>query len=67
LAIKSHADAAKNNQLISIILAGGAVVLVGVGALLYFTAPKAKEKSARPNVLPLVGPSFAGLGLSGTF
>jgi hypothetical protein len=64
---RSHGDAAKNNQLLSLVLAGGAVVLVGVGALIYFTAPKAKEKSARPNVLPLVGPSFAGVGLGGTF
>jgi hypothetical protein len=64
---ESHGDAAKNNQLISLVLAGGAVVLVGVGALVYFTAPKAKEKSGRPNVLPLLGPSFAGVGLGGTF
>jgi len=73
----SHDKAASNNQLIAIILGAGAVVLVGVGAVLYFTAPKAggektaKAKAKPPaptkNVVPLVGPSFGGLGLSGTF
>ncbi len=65
---RSHARAADSNQLISIVLAGGAVVLVGVGAVLYFTAPKATEKPvAKPKLLPLVAPGFAGLGLGGTF
>ncbi|HVJ92794.1 MAG TPA: hypothetical protein VM580_23500 [Labilithrix sp.] len=63
----SNNEAAQNNQLIAMILGGGAVVLVGVGAVLYFTAPKHTEKSAKASVLPLVGPSFAGLGLGGTF
>ena len=63
----SHHDAAKQNQLISIILAGSGVVLVGVGAVLFFTAPKSSEKTATTRVLPLAGPGFAGLGLGGTF
>jgi hypothetical protein len=65
----SHAKAADNNQLIAIILGAGAVVLVGVGAVLYFTAPKAQEKAAKARLLPhpLLGPNYGGLGLTGTF
>ncbi len=64
----SHNKAAENNQLISIILAGSGVVLVGVGAVLYFTAPKSTEKpAAKTRFVPLAGPGFAGLGLGGTF
>jgi tetratricopeptide (TPR) repeat protein len=64
-----HDKAAKNNQLIAIILGSGAAVLVGVGAVLYFTAPKGSERTAnnKTRVLPLLGPSFAGVGLGGTF
>lgn len=58
--------AAEKDQIIAISLAGGAAVLVGVGAVLYFTAPKAgTEKGAA--VAPLVGPGFAGLSLGGAF
>jgi hypothetical protein len=64
---KSHDAAAKNDQLIAIILGSGAAVLVGVGAVLYFTAPKLKEKAAASKVVPLLGPGFAGVGLGGTF
>jgi hypothetical protein len=64
---QSHASAAENNQLISLILGGGAVVLVGVGVVLFVTAPKNAEKAAKPRVTPLVGPGFAGLGFGGTF
>lgn len=63
----SHHKAAENNQLIAIILGGGAAVLVGVGAVLYFTAPKSTAKTGKSQVVPLLGPSFAGLGLGGTF
>lgn len=65
----SHNDAANNDQLIAIILAGGAVVMVGLGAVLYFTAPKAKEKTAHTRILPtpIAGPTFQGLGFVGTF
>ena len=64
----SHQKAAENDQLISIICAAGGVVLLGVGAVLYFTAPKSTEKVvAKTRLLPLAGPGFAGLGLGGTF
>lgn len=63
----SHEKAAKNNQLIALGLGGGAVVLVGVGAVLFFTAPKAAPKTAQTRLLPVVTPTFAGLGLSGSF
>jgi len=63
----SHAKAADNNRLIAGILGGGAAVLVGVGAIVFFTAPKSKEKAARPNVLPLLSPSFAGVGVTASF
>lgn len=66
---KTHDSAAENNQLMSIILASGAVVMVGLGAVLYFTAPKAKNKAAQTKVMPtpIAGPNFQGLGVVGTF
>lgn len=65
---ESHSKAAENNQLISLILAGSGVVLVGVGAVLYFTAPKgAAEPSGKARLTPFVGPNVAGLGVGGTF
>lgn len=63
----SHQRAAKNNELIALILGGGAVVLVGVGAVLYLTAPKGKEASAKPRFFPVVGPGYAGAALGATF
>lgn len=65
----SHNDAANNNQLIALILTGGAAVMVGLGAVLFFTAPKAKEKMAHTKILPtpIAGPSFQGLGVLGSF
>lgn len=63
-AAKSHQSAAENDQLIAIILGASSAVLIGVGAVLYFTAPK---KSATARVVPLLGPSFGGAGLTGTF
>lgn len=66
--VNSHNDAAGNDQLISIVLASGAAVMLGVGAVLYFTAPKAqKHVMMRITPLPLLGPSLAGMGLGGTF
>jgi tetratricopeptide (TPR) repeat protein len=65
-AAESNHDAAKSNQLIAIILGGGAAVLVGVGAVLYFTAPKS-SKVGKPAILPVFGPSYAGVGLGGKF
>lgn len=63
----SHYDAAKNDQLIAFILTGGAAVMVGLGAVLYFTAPKPKEKTAKIVPTPIAGPNFQGLGVVGTF
>jgi hypothetical protein len=67
----SRYDAAENNQLISQILVGGAVVLIGVGTVLYFTAPKGgapgPEKAGKLKPLPLLGPGLAGMGLGTTF
>jgi hypothetical protein len=63
----SHSSAADNDQLIALVLGGGALVLVGAGVVLYMTAPKAAEKIATSHVTPLVGPGFAGLGLGGSF
>jgi tetratricopeptide (TPR) repeat protein len=67
-AAASNHDAAERNQLIAIALGGGAVVLLGVGAVLYFTAPKGSSTTTgSTRLLPLVGPSFAGVGLGGSF
>jgi tetratricopeptide (TPR) repeat protein len=63
----SHNDAANNDQLIALILTGGAVVMVGLGAVLFFTAPKSKEKTATLVPTPIAGPNFQGLGVVGTF
>lgn len=59
-ASKSRYDAAQNNQLIAIITGVGGVVLLGVGAVLFFTAPSGSSKSAQPRVLPVIGPGYAG-------
>jgi hypothetical protein len=64
---ETHSKAADQDQLISLIVAGGGVVLVGVGAVLYFTAPKRPEKAAKTQLVPVVTPTFAGLGLGGSF
>ena len=60
---------AKNNQLIAIITGGGGVVLLGVGALLFFTAPSGPKstKSARSGFVPVAGPGYAGAAFGGTF
>jgi hypothetical protein len=63
----SHNDAANNDQLIALILTGGAVVMAGLGAVLFFTAPKSKEKTATIVPTPIAGPNFQGLGVVGTF
>lgn len=65
-AADSHKDAAKNNQLIAIITGAGGVVLLGVGAVLFFTAPSAKA-SGKPRVLPAVGPGYAGASFGFSF
>lgn len=70
----SHNKAANNNQLIAIIVGASAVVLVGIGAVLYFTAPKSTSEKAAlvkkkldVTPVPLLGSGFGGLGLAGTF
>lgn len=62
----THHDAAKNDQLIAIITGAGGVVLLGVGAVLFFTAPHA-PKSGKVRVLPAVGPGYAGGSLGVSF
>lgn len=65
---KSKESAADMNRIIALSLAGGGAVLVGVGAVLYFTAPSApKTSAAKTQVVPLLGPGFGGLGVGGTF
>jgi hypothetical protein len=62
----SHHNAAKNNQLIAIGFAAGGVVLVGVGVVLFLTAPKATT-SGKPRILPAVGPGYAGASFGFAF
>lgn len=66
-ASRSKNDAAKRNQLIAILTGVGAVALVATGAVLYFTAPKAAKAAGKPQLIPLLGPTHAGLGLGGMF
>jgi hypothetical protein len=71
--INSHNRAAENNQLLAISLGAGAVVLVTVGAILYFTAPKGTPSKALAGwgsgrrFSPMVGPSYGGLGFTTAF
>lgn len=68
---RSHQDAAGLDQLLAIVTGAGGVVLVGVGAFLYFTAPSGKAATTTagitPRVAPMVAPRLAGLSLGGTF
>lgn len=64
---KSREDAASNNQLIAIITGAGGVVLVGVGVVLFLTAPKSTTASGKPRVLPTVGPGYAGASFGFSF
>lgn len=59
-------DAAKNDQLIAIILGAGSGVMLGLGAVLYFTAPKA-AKTARLLPAPVITPTYTGLGWAASF
>jgi hypothetical protein len=59
-AAKTRHDAAQNNQLIAIITGAGGIVLVGVGAFLYFTAPHGSKAAGKPRLLPSVAPGYAG-------
>lgn len=66
-AANTRKDAAKNNQLIAIITGAGGVVLLGVGVVLFLTAPKATTASGKPRVLPVVGPGYAGASFGFAF
>ena len=59
--------AADNNQLIAIILGASGAVLIGVGAVLYFTAPKGTATTGKPQILPTFAPGYAGLAAQGSF
>lgn len=63
---ESHHRAAEDNQLIALGLAGGAAALVGVGAVIYFTAPKGNAEAA-PKVAPVLAPGYAGFAIGGAF
>jgi hypothetical protein len=63
----SHRDAAKNNQLIAVVTGAGGIVLVGVGVVLFLTAPSGKSTSGKPRILPAVGPGYAGASFGFAF
>lgn len=63
---RSHHEAAESDALIARLLGAGAVVLVGVGAAVYFTAPK-PDKATKARFVPLLGPRLAGVGFGGAF
>lgn len=65
-AANSRKEAAKNNQLIAIVTGAGGVVLLGVGVVLFLTAPSSKS-SGKPRVLPVVGPGYAGASFGFAF
>jgi tetratricopeptide (TPR) repeat protein len=65
-AARSHHEAAENDVLIARLLGAGAVVLVGVGAAIYFNAPK-PHKATKTSLVPLLGPRLAGVGFGGAF
>jgi hypothetical protein len=62
----SHDDAAKGDRLLGIVTLGTGLVAVGVGAYLFFTAPKA-QKTGRPTVVPTFAPAYAGASLGMAF
>lgn len=59
-ASSSRHDAAKNNQLIALITGAGGVVLLGVGAVLFFTAPHGSKTAGKARFVPAAGPGYAG-------
>lgn len=65
-AADSRKDAAKNNQLIAIVTGAGGVVLLGVGVVLFLTAPSTKS-SGKPRLLPAVAPGYAGASFGFSF
>lgn len=64
----TFADAAKQNQLAAIVLGASGVAMLGVGVVLYLTAPSNKPSSSGSfRVLPDVAPGRAGFTLGATF
>jgi len=62
----SHDDAAKSDRVLAFVTLGTGVVALGVGAYLFFTAPK-DTKAGKPRVLPSVSPRFAGAAFDVAF
>jgi hypothetical protein len=58
---EGYNKAAQNDQLIAAVCGAGALVLVGVGLVLYLTAPKGPAKTAATTVVPSLHPAFGGL------
>ncbi len=64
----THGEIADQNRTIAIVSWAGGGVLLAVGAVLYFTAPRAKERpAARIVPVPILGSGVGGFGLAGTF
>lgn len=62
----SHDEAASSGRLLGIVAGGAGVALLGVGAYLFFTAPRA-QALARARVVPAVSPTYAGAALDLAF
>ena len=59
-------QAAARKANVASILAGGGLLLVGVGVAIYFTAPSERAFES-PRVVPAISPTAAGLALEGAF
>jgi hypothetical protein len=66
-AAESRDQSAKNNQLIAIGCAAGGAILVGVGAYLFFSAPKRSSTRGDLRFAPIMGAGTTGFALSGDF
>lgn len=65
----TFADAAKQNQLAAMVYGASGVAMLGVGVVLYLTAPSNSDPSSSGSfrVLPDVAPGRAGFTLGATF
>lgn len=63
----SRDESASNNQLIAIISGAGGIVLLGVGAVLFFSAPKKSSAAGTLQVTPMAGLGTGGLLFTGSF
>ncbi len=61
-----HSQALTNQTIAFVLWAGGAAVLVG-GIIMFAVGGNVADKTARIHVMPLIAPSLAGIGLSGSF